>query len=273
MTTSHDDDHVEHVLVDGELDTEAHVPHDDERMSPWFKRFLVGVGVARLAIPIATFFTIVGPMVARIGRGETDLIYPLLLIRPSKDIQLWGGGLWRTTDGDVNLPLLFLAWTPLMIVFNWAFFYLGRAYGPAIARGEGPRWIQRNVSPKNFALARTLLARKGPTIAILGRIAALPPTVLAFAAGTSDVSPWRYQLADTFGAVISFAITVGVGTLLGDAYESGGLWLLAGGVVLFFGSVSWMTRWLQREAEVEPEPEPGPEPGPEPETSADVTPV
>jgi membrane protein DedA with SNARE-associated domain len=260
VTNSPDD---EHVLVDGAPVNQTHVPHDDEHMSPLLRRFLVTVGVGRLVIPLATFFTIVGPLVASISRGTTSNIYLLLLIRPSKDIQLWGGGLWRTT-GDVNLPLLFLAWAPLMIVFNWAFFYLGRAYGPAIARGEGPRWIQRNVSPKNFALARTLLARKGPTIAILGRIAALPPTVLSFAAGTSDVSPWRYQLADTVGAVVSFAVTVGIGTLLGDAYESGGVWLLAGGVVLFFASVSWMTRWLQREAEVEAEAEPDAQVQPEP---------
>ncbi len=249
-----DDPDAEQVLIDGAPVLETHVPHDAETMHPGFRRFVVGVGIARLVVPITTFFTIVAPLVASIGGGTTSNIYWLLLIRPSKDIQLWGGGLYRTT-GEVNLLLLFLAWAPLMIIMNWAFFFIGRAYGPAIARGEGPRWIQRSVTPKNFALARTLLARKGPTIAILGRIAALPPTVLAAAAGTSDVNVWRYQLADTFGAVISFAVTVGIGALLGNAYERGGVWLAVAGVVLFFASVTWMTRWLQREAEVEPAPD------------------
>lgn len=241
----------EQLLVDGEPATSAHVPKDAESMHPWFRRFVLGVGVARLGIPIVAFFTIVAPLVASISSGDTDDVYWLQLVRPSKDVVLWGGGLWRTT-GDVDLWLLFLAHAPLMIVMNWAFFFIGRAWGPALARGEGPRWLQRSITPKHFALARTLLARRGPTIAVLGRIAALPPTVLAVAAGTSDVGVWRYQTADTIGGLVGFAITVGIGMALGETYEQGGPWLLAGGLALVVGLFMWMTRWLQREAEVEP---------------------
>lgn len=243
----HDPDEV---LIDGRPAPVVHVPLDGETMHPWFRRFNLGVGIARLVIPIVTFFTIVFPLGASIGGGATRNMYLLLLIRPSKDIQLWAGGLWRTT-GELDLLLLFLAWAPLMIVMNWSFFFIGRAYGPALARGDGPRWLQRSITPKNFALARTLLARKGPMIAILGRIAALPPTVLSAAAGTSDVNVWRYQLADTFGAVVSFAITAGVGIALGRSYERGGPWLLGIGLVLVVAGVMWMTSWLQREAEVQ----------------------
>lgn len=238
----------EQVLVDGEPATSAHVP-DAEPMHPWFRRFVLGVGVARLGIPIVAFFTIVAPLVASIGTGDTDDVYWLQLIRPSKDVVLWGGGLWRTT-GEVDLWLLFLAHAPLMIMMNWAFFFIGRAWGPALATGDGPRWLQRSITPRNFALARTLLARRGALIAVLGRIAALPPTVLAAAAGTSDIGVWRYQVADTLGGIVAFAITVGIGMALGETYEQGGPWLLAGGLVLVVGLIMWMTRWLQREAEV-----------------------
>ncbi len=241
----------EQVLVDGEPAVAAHVPDTGEDMHPWFRRVILGVGVARLGIPIVAFFTVVGPLVARISTGDTDDVYWLLLIRPSKDVVLWGGGLWRTT-GEVDLWLLFLAHAPLMIVMNWAFFFIGRAWGPALARGEGPRWLQRSITPKNFALARTLLARRGATIAVLGRIAALPPTVLAAAAGTSDINVWRYQIADTIGGVVGFAITVSIGMALGETYDQGGPWLLAGGLVLVAALIAWMTHWLQREAEVEP---------------------
>ncbi len=170
-------------------------------------------------------------------------------MRPSKDSVLWGGALWRIRSEDVDLWLLFWAYAPLMIVMNWPFLYLGRAYGPAIARGEGPRWIQRSLSPENFAIARTLLARKGPTIAVLGRIAALPPTVMAAAAGTSDVAAWRYQVADTVGAVIAWGVTVGIGIALGETWERAGTWTTVGAVVVLFLAISWMTNWLQREAE------------------------
>lgn len=210
---------------------------------------MIGNAILRLGIPIIAFFTIVGPLVFRIANeGATEEIYLLTLVRPSKDSVLWGGALWRTT-GEVDLALLLAAYAPLMIVMNWPFLWLGRAYGPALARGEGPGWLQRSVSPENLAIARTLLARKGPTIAILGRIAALPPTVMAAAAGTSDVSAWRYQLADTAGGVIAWVVTVGIGIALGEAWESAGLWTTLGGIALFVAAISWMTRWLQREAQ------------------------
>lgn len=242
------EDHDDEVLVDGEIATEAHVPEDE--LSDGARRFHLTVAGLRLGMPIVSFFTIVAPLVASIGRGETSNIYWLLLVRPSKDVQLWGGGL-STTTGDVDLLLLFLAWTPLMILMNWSFFFLGRAYGPALARGEGPGWLQRSVSPKNFATARALLARRGPVIAVVGRVAALPPTVLAAAAGTSDIGAWRYQLADTVGAVLSFVVTVGVGLLLGEAYETAGPWLAVGGGALFLGLLWLITRWIQNEVDVE----------------------
>ena len=236
------------VLVDGEVAEAAHVP--DEEMSDATRRFHLGVAGLRLGVPIVSFFTIVAPLVASISGGDTDDIYWLLLVRPSKDVQLWGGGL-ATATGEVDLWLLFLAYAPLMIVMNWSFFFLGRAYGPALARGEGPGWLQRSVSPKNFATARALLARRGPAIAVIGRVAALPPTVMAAAAGTSDIGAWRYQSADTVGGVLAFVVTVGVGLLLGEAYEAAGPWLAVGGGVLFLALLALITRWIRNEVDVE----------------------
>lgn len=237
------------VLVDGVPVRQAHVP--DAPLHPWFRRFVLGVGVTRLAIPIIAFFTVVAPLVASISRGDTDDIHWLLLVRPSKDVLLWGGGLLRTTSGEVDLWLLLLAYAPLMIVMNWAFFFIGRAWGPALARGEGPRWLQRSITPEQFARARTLLAKHGPMIAVVGRIAVLPPTVLSVAAGTSDIGVWRYQLADTLGGIAGFASAVAIGVALGETYEQGGLWLLAGGVALV-AVLAWAaTRWLQQDADVE----------------------
>ncbi len=244
MSDGHDDE----VLVDGEAASTSHLPAG--AMSDTARRFHLSVAGLRLGVPIVSFFTIVAPLVASISRGDTDDIYWLLLVRPSKDVQLWGGGLFTAT-GDVDLALLFLAYAPLMIVMNWSFFFLGRAYGPSLARGEGPRWLRQSVSPKNFATARALLARRGPAIAVIGRVAALPPTVMAAAAGTSDIGAWRYQTADTVGGVIAFAVTVGVGLLLGEAYESAGPWLAVGGGVLFLGLLALITRWIRNEVDVD----------------------
>ena len=241
-SSSSDEQGHEHELHPDEL----HVP---DEVSPALKRFVIANALLRLGIPIVAFFTIVAPLVLSINDGDTSDIYALTVVRPSKDVVLWGGALWRIRPGEVDLWLLFASYAPLMIVMNWPFLYLGRAYGPALARGEGPRWLQRSVSPENLAIARTLLARKGPQIAILGRIAALPPTVMAAAAGTSDVQAWRYQLADTVGGVLAWGVTVGLGMALGETYERAGTWTTVGSVVIIFAAITWMTRWLQREAE------------------------
>lgn len=229
---------------------DLHVP---DEVSPALRRFVIANALLRLGIPIVAFFTIVAPLGLGIADGQTSDIYALTVVRPSKEIVLWGGALWRIRPGDVDLWLLFASYAPLMIVMNWPFLYLGRAYGPALARGQGPRWLQRSVSPENLAIARTLLARKGPQIAILGRIAALPPTVMAAAAGTSDVKAWRYQLADTIGGVLAWAITVGIGMALGEAWERAGTWVTVGSVVVLVAAISWMTQWLRREAEKDDE--------------------
>lgn len=237
------------VATDEALSVDPEELHVPDEVSTGLKRFVLGCAIVRIGVPIASFFTIVAPLVASIANGTTANIYWLTLVRPSKDSVLWGGALWRTRDGEVDLLVLFAAYAVLMIVLNWPFLHLGRAYGPALARGEGPQWLQRSVSEEKLAMARTLLARKGPTIAIVGRIAALPPTVMAAAAGTSDVSAWRYQIADTIGGVVGFAVTVGLGAALGQTFEQAGLWITIGGIVLIFGAIMWATHWLEREAE------------------------
>jgi len=76
---------------------------------------------------------------------------------------------------------------------------------------------------------------------------------MAAAAGTSDVDTRRYLWADFAGAVVGFTMTVGVGWLLGGAYEVGGWWLTGVGLVLFLGVITWISNWLRRETEAEAE--------------------
>lgn len=237
-------------MVDEQLELDPDELHVPDEVPTWLRRLVMVNAVLRLGIPIVAFFTIVGPLVFQIAEnGQTSQIYPLTLVRPSKDSVLWGGALWRVRSGEVDLLLAFLSYAPLMIVLNWPFFHLGRVFGPALARGEGPRWLQRSVKPETLAIARILLARKGPTIAILGRIAALPPTIMAAAAGTSDVSVWRYQIADTIGGVVAWAITIGIGMALGETWERAGVWTTVGALGLVFAGIWAMTTWLQREAD------------------------
>lgn len=177
-----------------------------------------------------------------------DRILLLLVLRPGKELLLLGGGL-RRTAGDPAVLGMFLSYLPLMVVGVWVFFLVGRAYADELRDGSGPDWLHRIIPPEKLLAAQRVLERHGPTIAILGRVAMMPPTVVAAAAGTSRVSTVRFLAADAVGAVLAFAATVGAGYALGDAYERAGPWLTAVGLVLLLAMVLLLTRWLRREAD------------------------
>ncbi|HKJ55324.1 MAG TPA: VTT domain-containing protein [Nitriliruptoraceae bacterium] len=211
------------------------------RLHRW-RHVLLGLAIARYAIPIAAL-----PL---IPVWLPDRIIPLMLVRPGREIQLAAGGLARTT-GEPNLFVAFLAFLPLMLAAVWVFFFLGRAYRVELTEGEGAAWLNRVVPPETFAQFRRLLKRRGPMLAFLGRIGALPPTIMAAAAGTSDVNTTRYLAADAAGAVVGYTMTVGVGYALGSAYERGGWWLTVAGLLMFVVVIAWISNWLRRETEAE----------------------
>lgn len=203
-----------------------------------WRHVLLGLAVARYVIPIAAI-----PLIPVLLPDRVPL---LMLVRPGREIQLAAGGLNRV-DGDPNLLITFLAFVPLMVIAVWVFFWLGQAWRPELVADDADGWLARVVPPDVFAQFRRLLTRRGPMLAFIGRIGALPPTILAAAAGTSDVNPRHYLMADFFGAVVGYSITVGVGWGLGRAYEDGGWWLTIAGLVLFVGVLTWISQWIRRE--------------------------
>ncbi len=198
----------------------------------------VTVAVLRYLIPLAAIPSV--PFLL------PDRVVLLVLVRPTKEFLLIGGAQHRVR-GEPELWLLLAAFVPLMVLAVWAFFAVGRSYREPLARGEAPRWLQRVVPPRRLAIAQGVLDRHGPAIAILGRIGALPPTVLAAAAGASDVSARRYLAADTVGALISFSLMVGAGHALGRAWQEGGSWLTVVGFGLFVAVLVVLARWFRAE--------------------------
>jgi membrane-associated protein len=209
-------------------------------VSDGWRRLSLVVVVARFAIPLAA--------IAAIPFLLVNNITLLVLLRPQKEFLLVGGGQSRFL-GEPELLPLFLAFLPLGLLTVPAFFVVGRAYRDALEAGSGPGWLHRAIPPKQLRLAQQVLARRGPSIAFLGRIAALPPTVLAAAAGLSDVDWRRYLLADAVGAVVAVSATLGAGFALGRAYEDGGPWITGIGVALFFVLILLLTHWIRREAD------------------------
>lgn len=209
-------------------------------MSEVGRRWLLVGAAARYLIPIGAI-----PLVPVLVEDRLPLLF---LLRPGKEFLLLGGGVFRT-DGAPDPLVMLAAYVPLMVLGVWLFFFLGRAYREELVAGDGPAWLERIVPHDRLRLATAVLARRGPTIAVLGRLAALPPTVLAAAAGVSPIGAVRYLAADAVGALAAFVTTYAVGYALGDAYQRGGVWLTAAGLALFVGLLALGTRWLRREAE------------------------
>jgi membrane protein DedA with SNARE-associated domain len=223
-------------------------PRAGTGISPGLRRLALAVVIGRYAIVLG----VVPAIPFLIAQERIGL---LVLLRPTKEWLLLAGAFLRV-QGEPPVWLLFAAFVPLMLVVVWFFFVAGRAYQDLLRDGSGPRWLRRAIPPAKLDLAQRMLVRRGPTIAVLGRLAAMPPTLLAAAAGVSDISPRRYLAADLVGAVVSFSAVVSAGYVLGEAYERGGPWLTAAGVGLFATLILLMTRWIRREAERSPAPSP-----------------
>lgn len=205
-----------------------------------WRRPLVALSALRYVVPILAL-----PLVPVLTPDDVGL---LTLLRPGKEILLLAGGLTRT-QSTPGILVAFLAYLPLMVGGVWAFFGLGRAYADDLRTGDGPAWLSRAVPPDRLEVAQRVLARRGPVVAFIARVALMPPTIVAAAAGVSDVSTRAFLLADLVGAVVSFAAVFGIGIALGEAYERGGPWVTGAGVVLVVVAAMLVSRWLQAEAE------------------------
>ncbi|MEX0834652.1 MAG: hypothetical protein WD010_01075, partial [Nitriliruptor sp.] len=217
------------------------------RYSPTFARVVLWLAVARYVVPILAL-----PLLTRLLRGDvSDGEYALIIaLRPGREVML-GAGAQLLRLGRPSPVLLFVAAFPFFVAAVWVFFLLGRVHRTALREGTGPAWLHRIAPPEKIEVGQRALVGRGPIVAFLARVGGLPPTLLAAAAGVTDVRPLRYLLADAAGAVVVFAITLGVGYGLGETYARSGWWFTAAAIVVVLGLSTWFTTWVQREFERE----------------------
>jgi membrane-associated protein len=182
-------------------------------------RVLLWLAAARALVSLAAI-----PLAAALWE---DHFAVLVLLRPTKEVLLAGGFALRRHD--VALLVLAAAAVPLLVLGVWHFFALGRLYGDEL--DALPRWARRVLPPKRVETLCTALTKRGAPLVVLGRLAAFPSSLLAAAAGASDMPVRKFLLADAAGAALSFVIVVGAGFALGEAYEHAGPWLTGVGVV------------------------------------------
>lgn len=169
--------------------------------------------LAVVAIPLAPFLYEEHPAV-------------LILLRPTKEVLLFGG--YAAHRGDVALPMAIIASLPILLGGVWVFYGLGRSYG---SDRDLPGVLGRLLPRRRVQALRKVVDRKGEKVLVLGRLAAMPSSLLAGAAGASGMAVRRFLLIDTIGALASLALMLGIGWVLDDAYESAGPWLTGLGLV------------------------------------------
>jgi membrane protein DedA with SNARE-associated domain len=169
----------------------------------------------------------------------------LVFLRPTKETLLFAG--FAAHRGKVSLPVVILAALPILLLGVWQFFALARLYKSQLAKKKLPGIAGRVLPRDRVRKMQGALERKGDKVVFLARLAAMPSTIIAAAAGASGFEVKRFLVIDTAGAILSLALMLGLGWALEDAYESAGPWLTAVGVAAIAGVVVVIGRALTRE--------------------------
>jgi membrane protein DedA with SNARE-associated domain len=168
----------------------------------------------------------------------------LVLLRPSKEVLLFAGYMVR--EGNVSALAVVTMSIPLLVLAVWVFYGLGRAHRDQLKDADLPGIAGRLLPRKRIERLQEVISDRGTTLIIVGRIASMPSTLVAAAAGSADVSFKRFALADLAGSTISLAMVVGAGYLLGEARKTAGPWLTVLGAVAFLALMIVLGRRLTR---------------------------
>lgn len=198
------------------------------------RRAFMGLAIVRAALAILAL--VLAPWLYR----EHTAV--LVFLRPTKEVFLFAG--FHAREGDVFMPVVVAAALPLLLAGVWLFFGLGRAYSDTLEEGDLPGIAGRILPKRRLDDLCRVLDERGMWVVFLGRLAAFPSSLTAAAAGSAGVSWRRFLIADTAGALVSLALILGLGYGLGEAYDEGGVWVTAGGVVALVAAAVVLGRAL-----------------------------
>jgi membrane protein DedA with SNARE-associated domain len=211
--------------------TGDHAPTRTTRMRP----VLIGIAAARLVLSIVAVF--LAPWLYR------DHVAGLVALRPTKEVLLFAG--YQVRNGNVFWPVVAIATIPVLIVSVWVFYALGKSYRDDLDDADLPGIAGRMLPRDRVTSLRETVTDQGWSFVFLGRLAVMPSTLVAAAAGTSDMSTRTFLLADTAGAVVSAAMLITAGVLLGKTYESAGPWFTVLGAGVMIGLLVLLGRRLR----------------------------
>jgi membrane protein DedA with SNARE-associated domain len=196
---------------------------------------LIGIAAARFVLSVVALF--LAPWLYR------DHLAGLVALRPTKEVLLFAG--YQVRNGNVFWPVVAVAAIPILIISVWVFYALGKSYRDDLDDADLPGIAGRMLPRDRVTDLRETVTDQGWTFVFLGRLAVMPSTLVAAAAGTSDMSTRTFLLADTAGAIVSGAMLLTAGFLLGETYETAGPWFTALGAVVMVGLLVLLGRRLR----------------------------
>lgn len=179
-----------------------------------------------------------------------DHVAVLVLLRPTKETLLYAG--FAAENGDISLPVAVLAALPILLAGVWLFFALGREFATELTKQGLPGVAGRLLPKPRIDRLRRALKKQGDKVIFLGRLAAMPSSLIAAAAGVSKVDVRRFLIVDTAGGLLSLALMLGLGWFLDDAYEDAGPWLSTLGLAALAGAAILIGRTLTQSGEAQP---------------------
>lgn len=157
----------------------------------------------------------------------------LVLLRPAKEVFLFAG--YKAAQDEVDLVVVVLAAIPLLVLAVWVFYFLGRAYRDEMSDAELPGVAGRVLPRKRIQALCDAVSDRGWPLVFIGRLAIMPSTLVAAAAGTADVPVRTFLAADAAGSFVSMAMMLAAGYFLGEAREAAGPWFSVLGAAALLG--------------------------------------
>ncbi|CAG0951159.1 Protein DedA [Phycisphaerales bacterium] len=169
------------------------------------QRFVDSHGAGVYALLFAIVFCETGLVITPFLPGDSLFFAVGALCVPAADGS-------RILELQVAAPILFAA----AIIGNTSNYWIGRATGPRIFRGESGSLFARLLSRKHLAAAHRFYERHGGKAVILGQFLPIIRTFVPYVAGAGAMNYPRFMIFNILGAGLWVSICVGAGYLFGN---------------------------------------------------------
>ncbi len=202
-----------------------------------YHRILAVLGAARVVMQLAAI-----PLAPLLYRKHVGV---LVFLRPTKEVLLFAG--YAIENGDVSWYVVVICAIPIYFGGVWLSYALGYEYGPKMTRKALPGLLGRLLPRKRIQKVRKAIEKNGARVVFLGRLAAMPSSLIGAAAGVARFDVKRFLTNDAAGGSLAFALMVGLGYGLDEAYENAGPWLTGFGIAAFGAGAFFVGRTITKE--------------------------